>query len=190
MKKDLIKKLKAFILDSSASEWEQNNALEILKRFKKQWFDVWEIPQPVRPKPQEKPPEKIITDIQVTVRVFTSMKTFYVDVYVSKKIPFQRIIKKSFNIPITAQEWWQIPGKSNIQSETVYKTIFQQFRDEYIRFDKVDVEKFTIIEKWEPFNMWSELIKESDDVFWDITYWSPEAFNEYSSQTFVYQKPF
>ncbi len=187
MKTEIIAKLKAFILDSSASEWEQNNAIKILEAYIKRGYNVGEIPKPVRPKPQEKPKEELATAIQEIVKVFISMKTFYVDVFVSKKIPFQRLKKNSFQIPILISEVWSMPWFITIEKETVYKTIFQHYKEEYIRFDKVAIDTFIIMEEWKPFQVWTELIKESEEFIGKKEYWSPEAFNEYSKECHAYK---
>ena len=191
MKKELIQKLKAFILDPSASEGEQQNAIVILLTFKNKWFDVWDIPEPVRPKKDEKVEYENISKVpQVYIKVFTSIKETYWDAFVSKKTPYERVKKSSFNIPISVGEEWLLNWKVTIEKETVYKTKFFHYRMKYVRFDKVSIEDFTVIEKWTDYFIDSTLIEESESFLLKRIYWHEDAFNEYSDSQYEMRIPY
>lgn len=168
----LVKKLKAFILDEWASEWEQDNAIKILLKLKAKGIDIWEIPKKVRPKAKE-----TIKVPVIIIKVITVISTTYKDWYYYEKIPLKRIKHHTPIFSYTPISEFDEVKSIEVEEEIFYKTKFYHYKIEYVSINKVKPDTYEIVEKWKEFIIDRKFIEESDNPIWNIQWWE-DAFNE------------
>ena len=73
-----------------------------------------------------------------------------------------------------------------VEMETIYKTKFYCYKQEYISIDKIDIDTKKVMKKGKLHLFSSELIEESNSAIWNFNNWDKDAFNEYINNSKIF----